>query len=132
MVIFQDDVKYNQITTTVGQYLASSDVIQNAIKGHLDNQDKPTQEQKEVPKEVKTLLQNIVQTEANKQWQAKFGKSTSITEKDLANMKRSATKIVLGETKQKSTPEQKKNKKKRRRRSTRRRKARKIEGSIRD
>ena len=67
LVIFQDDVKYNQITTAVGQYLASSDVIQNAIKGHLDNQDKPTQEQKEVPKEVKTLLWNMVQTEANRQ-----------------------------------------------------------------
>ena len=66
--VFQDDVKYNQITTAVGQYLANSDVIPNAIKNHLVNQDKTTQEQKEVPKEVKTLLRNMVRTEANKQW----------------------------------------------------------------
>ena len=88
LVVFQDDVKYNQITTAVGQYLANSDVITNAIKGHLVNQDKTTQKQKDVPQEVNTLLRNMVPNKTNKQWQAKFGTSTSIIEKDLANMER--------------------------------------------
>ena len=55
-VIFQDDVKYNQISSAVEQYLERSDVIKNAIKGHMSKQAKPAQEKNEVSKEVKTLL----------------------------------------------------------------------------
>ena len=87
LVIFQDDVKYNQISSAVGQYLERLDVIKNAIKGHMGRQAKSAQEQNEVSKEVKTLLRNMVRTETNKHWKTKFGASTSVTEYMITNIK---------------------------------------------
>ena len=106
--MFQDVVKYNQITTAVGQYLTNSNVITEAIKGHLDKQDKTTQETKEVPKEVRTLIKNMICNETSKQYQAKFRSSTSIAEENLANIEHTATNIVLSEAKKKSPPKPKK------------------------
>ena len=103
-------MKYNQISSAVGQYLENSNVIKNAIKGHQNSQDTSAQEKNEVSREVKSILQNMVRTETNKHWKAKFGKSTSITEKYLAIMERSVTKMVLGKTKQQSAPKPKKKK----------------------